>query len=421
LLKKLTTPIEILNKIIEDSHTNIGSNFNFLNNRLVNLQPLKEFEEIVESACTSLEKDIDTYFGNVYIYRAGVFSIHVKEAISKLGIGKQLDDLESDFDEEFKELKKREVKEKLFPKINNLVASFANKLQKILITCKQYREEVRNLDLNNIKKPLNYSDVAIPEDGTTSTILQSLERHVNQYSQKIVWEIFQRLNSLMTEYDINIRRLKRKRRKRFTSIVLSSGLIFLIVYLAVQYLNYIPEQTISIIILLSLVSNFFGDFLGFFVAKVFDRSPIQINETKKEYEKKVLFIYDEIVDSKLKEFSLKDNIIVPLTQSLRVILSNVFETVKGCDPYVRSLSIYKRLQNYNITYQKISDEYLGCVEELYSNFSKFFSNIEANLAKLRQISQSIKEVSIEPSFKLLATTHDELRTVNEKIREISFV
>ncbi len=61
--------------------------------------PFSECEKIVQSAQNSLSDDLTRFFGNAELYRAGVFSHTTKESIGALGLGKELDDLESEFSE----------------------------------------------------------------------------------------------------------------------------------------------------------------------------------------------------------------------------------------------------------------------------------------------------------------------------------
>ena len=61
--------------------------------------PFSECEKIVQGAQNSLVGDLTRFFGNAELYRAGVFSHTTKESIGALGLGKELDDLESEFGE----------------------------------------------------------------------------------------------------------------------------------------------------------------------------------------------------------------------------------------------------------------------------------------------------------------------------------
>ena len=58
--------------------------------------PLSECEKIVLGAQNSLVGDLTRFFGNAELYRAGVFSHTTKESIGALGLGKELDNLESE-------------------------------------------------------------------------------------------------------------------------------------------------------------------------------------------------------------------------------------------------------------------------------------------------------------------------------------
>jgi len=61
--------------------------------------PFTECEKIVQSAQNSLTDDLTRFFGNAELYRAGVFTHTTKDSIGALGLGKELDDLESEFGE----------------------------------------------------------------------------------------------------------------------------------------------------------------------------------------------------------------------------------------------------------------------------------------------------------------------------------
>jgi predicted GTPase len=74
---------------------------------------LKSAQDAIGVAAEVLSLELDKYFEIVLIYHGSVFARHVKEAISRAGLGKQLDDLEHEMSEDQRQTTKNAARQDL--------------------------------------------------------------------------------------------------------------------------------------------------------------------------------------------------------------------------------------------------------------------------------------------------------------------
>jgi hypothetical protein len=100
-------------------------------------------ERAVKAATSSLKVDLNNFFQNVELYRSGVFSHTTKESIATLGIGEQLDTLETEFTEDDKETYAITASNDLFPGSQELIKIAGYTGREITLNAQETAEEAR--------------------------------------------------------------------------------------------------------------------------------------------------------------------------------------------------------------------------------------------------------------------------------------
>jgi predicted GTPase len=412
---------DILSGIMRNKFDLLMTGLNSLHSRLVGLQPLRSLEDIVVGSVTSIEDDIKTYFENVYVYRSGVFAIQVREAIAKLGIEKELDEVESEFQEDFKVQVVREAKDQIFPEVNTLIPLFTGRLKNLLELCKEQREAVRAFEIKDTKPAGQINQDVLYDTTAWIKVVNEYGKQIDKYLTKILKETYTKLGNILTEYNLSRSNLKKKRKKRLRNITILFGIIGLIIFLVYYYFDYVPKQTIPIIFTIGIASTLMGDIIGYVFARLTDKSPERVTALQKEYEKKLLNDCQEIIDAELKEFHLSDLPSQSLSLFLEATWNKKLEIQKDQTLNSQVSSDYGQVRNFAQEFMALIDSYRLLVDEISRKLTSYFCDIDSNLERLQNISKSISTVAIEPSFQLLDRTHQDLLQVRETIATTAFV
>lgn len=412
---------DILSDIVHDKFASLITGLNSHHSRLVALQPLKEFGDIISRSVASLEDDIKTYFDNVYVYRSGVFAIQVREAISKLGIEKELDEVESEFKEDFKEQVTREAKDQIFPEANVLISAYTLKLRELLDSCKGLRDAAKSFEIKEAK-PIGQSNQILYDEPSWLKVIDEYGNQVTKYVRVILKRIYAKLESIQTNYFSSLKDLKNKKRRRFRKITLAFGALGLIAFLLLRMFNYVPSSlTLAMIVVIGIVSSLSANLIGYAVARITDKSEKRVVELRSEYEKKLLSDCQEMADIEIREFNLSPLNSQPLLAFLQAAWTAQAETHKAQAMSGRIGADYTKIRSLAEQYVELTDNYRALVDEMSRKLTKYFSDIDSNLGRLQKISKSISTVAIEPSFQLLDTTHHDLLRVSETIATTTFV
>ena len=105
--------------------------------------PFAEFEAIIDAAQKSLTADVNQFFQNVELYRGGVFSHTTKESIATLGIGRRLDELEEEFNDDDKASFAAVAVSDLFPGFTELKAKALTSLATLSSRVRPILESLR--------------------------------------------------------------------------------------------------------------------------------------------------------------------------------------------------------------------------------------------------------------------------------------
>jgi hypothetical protein len=68
----------------------------------------------------------------------------------------------------------------------------------------------------------------------------------------------------------------------------------------------------------------------------------------------------------------------------------------------------------------LRQEYLTFIDEIHKRCAPYFTDASKNLKILNAIARRIKERAIEPSFKLLDHTRQQLESVKKEVEAVEF-
>jgi len=404
--------IELVRKNLEDQTQ-------FMAEKTSALSPKKQFDKIVDESLGRLYSDIDIYFESVILYRSGVFAQHVKQYLSKLGIGGELDRLEKDFDDTFKEKKKAEAKNLLFPDIDNTYQVFINqvnlfkssvrdidqKLQKIYIQ-RQITQEIPTQDLMSKNSP---------------QIIAAINDSFNIRAGVKTREIIGALNTKLNE---NASRFAKERHQSriifFKRISKAAGIIFIIL-LALLGLSIIgkvhnnPNNTAFVIAIIANIITGIAFLLFGRLAKVEDRG------LNKKHSTVILTIKNECkVELRLafKDIENDDSEKALISNYIGETISNEIKSINTAYQSSTLKTIYGELFDISSSINVLTNNYTESVQSLFAQFSKFYQYDEN---KIISISQNIKQEAIEPSFIFLEELRKRILSVKERLGKISFI
>lgn len=408
--------------LIEDMTIDLARSLEDIRKSVQQRYAIAKCEEIVQTAQISLAYDLDSYFQNVHVYRAGVFAMTTKASIAKLGIGRQLDQLETEFTEEDRDSIKIQVRQALFPAFDEVLASAATQMTSILENISVLLGEVKGI---RVETPPSCS-VRLQGDASTqfATLFDDIKNQIQSEVNDFVGELQTRLAAAIgikqSEYDKELSVALKARRIRYASVTALVGVFGVIGYIIYHSVTQPVGQSLIEILGWGILVEIIGNMLGLGFVRFFqDNFP----ETKRRIkERNSAALADEVrrvIDESTKDhqFSVLQRTV--LGKKLSKIYTDL--TSPQDDPWQRvAVDQYRSLRTFITRYHEIRSNYLGIIEGVATDCGRYFDDAEQNLQTLKSTAYSIKERAIEPSFNLLAETSKQLREVRDQIAGIRF-
>jgi hypothetical protein len=174
-------------------------------------------EDAIKAATESLKVDLNNFFQTVELYRSGVFSHTTKESIATLGIGQQLDTLETEFTEDDRETYAVSASNELFPGSQELMQLAGNTGREIAQKTQEILEESRAI---RIERPEDNQTVVQDAITTASEsfrteLRDALQSEVDRFCGGLSVTIANLIVSAKTKYDSGLILLRRARRRYF--------------------------------------------------------------------------------------------------------------------------------------------------------------------------------------------------------------
>ena len=168
-----------------------------------------------------------------------------------------------------------------------------------------------------------------------------------------------------------------------------------------------------------LVANLLASAIAFGIARFRDNYPEKKQKIEERHRATLIEQAQSTLDDvgRMHKFSILEESV--LSQKLAQIYNSLVNP--QADSWQASVEEqYRRIRGWVAKYNQIRRDYLNAVDSLTKNSGKYFEDAQQNLATLRSIAESIKESAIEPSFKLLARTSEDLGKVKNELSAIRF-
>jgi len=383
--------------------------------------PFADCEAAMEKARESLRKDLSQFFQNVELYRSGVFSHTTKESIATLGIGQQLDELESEFNEDDKAVFTADAIGDLFPGFNELTAKAATQLANLSGKVRALSESSRAVF---VSRPDDSSQqikeaTAAATTALHSEILRQLQSDVDRLCGNVRASISSLIVNAKTDYDGALREARAARRRRYWGVAAITGVI--VALGSIAYFHYslpAPESTFGAITL-HVVAGLIVEAIVLAVARWRENAPKRAIETQERFQAALNDNIRKTMDAELKGLSfdaLNETVLSNrLTQMCEHILSGNTDAWHG-----KAADVLRTLRAMYTDYRALRNDYVSFINETHQQCTSYFSDASKNLEILNTVAKKIKESAIEPSFALLDKTQKELDYVKKDVEAVDF-
>ncbi|MGC1685533.1 MAG: hypothetical protein WA734_07940, partial [Candidatus Acidiferrales bacterium] len=398
-----------LRKIMEDANVLVQAG-----------SPFAECEKVVQTAQNSLTADLTLFFGSAELYRAGVFTHTTKESIGALGLGKELDALEVEFDETDRAKFTADAISDLFPK-------FAE-------TANDARTQVAAMEKKLRPLVTRVHDLKIPTPDTNYTLLDGL---VATESHSMVQDLFRelrdnvglfigsleaKLSGIFVErrraYEKEISAAQKRRRFLYGGAFVVGVLLGVCTFYAYAYSVEIPQNDFHAV-LWNIVAQLIWAPLSFVAAKTIDNFPKRSATIRREHQ---AILRSSLENAALKEATSYEFAAISVP-ALTLRLDRTYQTVIDYDPDSWSMTAGERLtvlRDLQSEFGKTHAECVDLVETVTDKVSSYFSDATKNLQLLNDAADKIKARAIEPSFKLLGDTRESLHQIKQLVHEVEF-
>jgi hypothetical protein len=383
--------------------------------------PFKECEAVVQSARESLTKDLNQFFQNVELYRSGVFSHTTKESISTLGIGQQLDQLEAEFNDDDKSSFTAEAVADLFPRYPEVAAKSATQLSTLSRKITSLLESVRMLKIERPDDSYNAVETAAAAASSTfrSDILRQLQSDVDRICGNVSSSIASLIVNAKADYEAEMRAVRAARRRRYLRIAAITALVLLFFDLAYYHYNLpAPESTLGAISL-HVISGLIVEALVLLVARWREHVPRLIVRTRERFHTNLNDAARKAVEAELGSYQFEALIEGGISNRLYQTYEHIFSACT--DPWhLKAVEFLRALRLLRTDYVALRQEYLTFIDEIHKRCAPYFTDASKNLKILNAIARRIKERAIEPSFKLLDHTRQQLESVKKEVEAVEF-
>jgi predicted GTPase len=406
---------------LQDAATELRRTTKDLDELLHRHAPFRECEAVVQSARESLTKDLGQFFQNVELYRSGVFSHTTKESISTLGIGQQLDQLEAEFNDDDKSSFTAEAVGDLFPRYPEIAAKAGTQLSTLSRKTTSLLESVRNL---KIEKPDDsYHAIENTATAASSTFRSDILRHLQSDVDRICANVNSTIASLLvnaqTDFDNAMRAVKVSRRKRYFRFGAITAVVLF--FLDLGYFHYnlpAPESTLGAVSL-HVMSGLIVESLVLIFARWREHVPRVATQTRERFHTNLNDSIRKAVEAGLTSYQFEALSEGAISTRLYQAYEHIFSSCTD-SWHLKAVESLRTLRLLRTEYMAIRQEYLSFIDEIHKRCAQYFTDATKNLKILNAIARRIKERAIEPSFKLLDQTRQQLESVKEEVEAVEF-
>ena len=382
---------------------------------------LTESASVIEDAQASLREDLGKFFQNVELYRTGVFSHTTKEAISTLGIGHELDQLENEFTEEDKEHFTTEATSQLFSDVTQLLANMNDKFAQISDKASVLAEVARGLRLERTESPTRTIQDALSRARTSiaADLTQALRSDLALFCSELNLRISKAIVDAKNDYDYRVEHFRAERRRSYFLFCGIAAFVWLGGIFAYRHHESAAPKSAIGEAILSIVAALILQVGTVLVVSWWKSLPKLLNRTQEDTRSKLSGIIRDEVSRALQDIELSSLDEVILSARLNKLY---VETLSFDNDSWRSVAMeyFNAVRDLQAKFVRMRQEQLAHIEELRLGALKYFTDPIRNISILTGVAAKIKERAIEPSFKLLDTTRAQLLTVKNQVTTVSF-
>jgi len=411
------TEADALREVAADLRRSLGLLYEQVSQRAFLIAP----EHAIKAATDSLKIDLNNFFQNVELYRSGVFSHTTKESIATLGIGQQLDTLETEFTEDDKETYAVTASNDLFPGSPELIQLAENTGREIAQKTQEAAEEARAI---RIERPEDnqaalQDAITSAREGFRTELREALQSEVDRFCGGLSVTIASLIVSAKTKCDSGLMLLRNARRKRYAIAFAITAILYACISFA-YHLSGRPAPTSYLgEVMLNLGCGLLLEAAVLVVVKTRENAPKLLTQTREEIHVKLKDDVRHGLDSQLSALvlnSLNEQVITSQLTKIYVqaldLPSDVWQA--------RARETLDSLRKIFLSYSSLRTAYEGVVEQVRQDASQYFVDSSRNLSVLNGVASRIRAKAIEPSFDLLAATREELLSVKTEIDSVVF-
>jgi hypothetical protein len=277
-----------LDKKLIEYYNDLNKNLETLQKMCLNQTPLMDFKSSIDDAVNALGKDFDNYFEAITVYRTGIFSLGVKDAISKLGLGSQMDYLEANELTESRKLTiKQESQECLFPSNREILSDSFKNLNALTSKISELQLKLKKLSAT---KTLMNSDIPASETHKNSVVFSakgrlfdSVDAALKEMQETLNVEISNLVIKFSEEWKLDVEEMKIDRSKRIRTFIGGTCIASTVLYLICFYLSKIDfANNWAAVIISGLFINLVSIPLGSWIGKIAISFPKNIKKREKE-------------------------------------------------------------------------------------------------------------------------------------------
>ena len=269
---------------LREAATDLRRLLNLLQEQVAQRAFLDSPERAISGATESLGVDLSNFFQNVELYRSGVFSHATKESIATLGIGQQLDVLETEITEDDQEAYASSAGGNLFPGAKELIFLAEISGRRIGQTAQETTEEARAIRIDrpeNSQSALGESITSAREDFQTE-LRDALQAEVDRFCGGLSVAVANLIVSARTKCDAGLTVLRKNRRKRYVIAVAITALVYLCANFVYHHWRYPAPTSLWGEVTVDVGSGFLLEAIVLLVVKTREDVPKLLTQTREQ-------------------------------------------------------------------------------------------------------------------------------------------
>jgi predicted GTPase len=392
-----------------------------LQDQIIQRAFLTASEEAIKGATASLKADLNNFFQNVELYRSGVFSHTTKESIATLGIGQQLDVLETEITEDDQDEYATSAGSNLFPGAKELIQSAEIKGGEIGQKTLEALEEARSVRIDRPDSNQQaLEDTITPARATfLADLRDGLQSEVDRFCGGLSVAVANLIVSAKAKADTSQALLRKARQRRYGMAFAVTAAVYLGGSFVYHHAGYPAPASLLGEVMVHLGSGLFLEGIVLLGVKLREDAPKLLAQTREDIRVKLKDDVRLALEGQLGALvlnQLNEPVIASRLASIYIVALDI-----PSDAWrARAREALTALRKTASTYTSLRTTYLELVEQVRRDASKYFGDSSRNLSVLNEVAAEIKAEAIEPSFDLLETTRAELLSVKTDVDSVEF-